>query len=252
VNNADFVFSFDGLSLELTDISNLSGIRLWEVSSGGVSVATSDLKTFLITLDDGALYSISLKVTVGTTIYTSSVEILAEAEELFLYQTITQIVLSLLPSGTPISEVQLQQGKYKWQAILAKGLKIPEQYTHNELKWPYLANLLIGYLLVRDLIIQSINQLLLATGSGGEVKKIVTGPAEVEYHGSDSSLTKLLGKDGALDLFQNQICAIAARLGIHISGCEYVTVIPLQVMYNSDRSYEHKYPRAPELLPKIK
>ncbi len=42
-----------------------------------------------------------------------------------------------------------------------------------------------------------------------------------------------------------QICSLANRLAVHVSGCSNNVVVPIKVIRASDYSYENQYPITP-------
>ncbi len=146
--------------------------------------------------------------------------------------------------------------KEKWQHLLYSGLDIAEDSITNENAWPYLGNLLISYLIVRDLVYKSLNVTALSAGEGsgaegltGGIKKIETGPVNVERHDGGVTIAKLydslFNKTGLWEEIQLQICGIASKVGVHITGCKGVVIVPLKVIRGSDYSYEDQYPITP-------
>jgi hypothetical protein len=152
--------------------------------------------------------------------------------EIYLIQWIREKVNDLTPEGFSFMDQWFLRTKQKWQKRLAAGLGIPLSDIFDERLWPPLANQLIAYLIVRDLIYVAINQLLLSTGSGGEVRSVKTGPTEVEHQGSDGSLKSFVSSDGIPHLYRAEVCGLASSLGIHLKDCKSKNVRIPKVLYN--------------------
>jgi len=165
-----------------------------------------------------------------------------------------------------ISPITLEEPAFlifteKWQNLLYEGLNITPTSITTEADWPYLGNLLISYLVVRDLVYKSLNVTALsasqgsgATGLAGGIKKIETGPVNAERHDGGVSMAKLyeslFNKEGLWEELQLQICGIASKLNIHVTGCKEIVNIPIKVIRGSDYSYEDQYPITPATLEK--
>jgi hypothetical protein len=178
---------------------------------------------------------------VPISLHTTELRLVTLNGEVTIHQTIREVLESLLPEGWSYTDSWFNLNKAKWQGMLATGLRIPKNNTYNELFWPNLANTLIGYLLVRDLITQSLNQMLLSVGSGGSTKSIKTGPTEVQYHDMGRVLQNLFSKGGLFELYQTQLCSIARVLKIHINGCDPNTPMPPRVLYSTSKAYINPY-----------
>lgn len=144
----------------------------------------------------------------------------------------------------------------KWQLYIqplvnrSRGNEIPIEEYNNELYYEGLENQLIMELAVFDFLNVEISKLLTLTGEylkeinstkeseegdpdnprGEAIKKIVTGPTEIEYFDkiseSISSLykgyTQALKPGGILDELRNNLCTLAARLDIYLPFCSLI------------------------------
>jgi len=52
-------------------------------------------------------------------------------------------------------------------------------------------------------------------------------------------------REGLWEEIQSQICSLANRLAVHISGCKDKPIIPMKVIRASDYSYQDQYPITP-------
>lgn len=148
----------------------------------------------------------------------------------------------------------------KWQLYLQPLVNhcIPLQEYNNEMYYEALENQLIMELAAYDFMsvqvvnmvkaqAQSILENNTTSSSGGseppdgyqgDVKKIQTGPTQVEYFNlnedeSDlaSNIIKALGPGGLLDMMKENLCMLAGRLDIYLPICERPTrvVVPKAV-----------------------
>lgn len=148
----------------------------------------------------------------------------------------------------------------KWQLYLQPLVNhcIPLQDYNNEMYYEALENQLIMELAAYDFMsvqvanmvkaqAQSILENNTTSSSGGseppdgyqgDVKKIQTGPTQVEYFNSNedesdlaSNIIKALGPGGLLDMMKENLCMLAGRLDIYLPICERPTrvVVPKAV-----------------------
>lgn len=148
----------------------------------------------------------------------------------------------------------------KWQLYLQPLVNhcIPLQEYNNEMYYEALENQLIMELAAYDFMsvqvanmvkaqAQSILENNTTSSSGGseppdgyqgDVKKIQTGPTQVEYFNPNedesdlaSNIIKALGPGGLLDMMKDNLCMLAGRLDIYLPICERPTrvVVPKAV-----------------------
>lgn len=148
----------------------------------------------------------------------------------------------------------------KWQLYLQPLVNhcIPLQEYNNEMYYEALENQLIMELAAYDFMsvqvanmvkaqAQSILENNTTSSSGGsepsdgyqgDVKKIQTGPTQVEYFNPNedesdlaSNIIKALGPGGLLDMMKENLCMLAVRLDIYLPICERPTrvVVPKAV-----------------------
>lgn len=137
----------------------------------------------------------------------------------------------------------------KWQLYLQPLVNhcIPLQEYNNEMYYEALENQLIMELAAYDFMsvqvanmvkaqAQSILENNTTSSSGGsepsdgyqgDVKKIQTGPTQVEYFNPNedesdlaSNIIKALGPGGLLDMMKENLCMLAGRLDIYLPICE--------------------------------
>lgn len=148
----------------------------------------------------------------------------------------------------------------KWQLYLQPLVNhcIPLREYNNEMYYEALENQLIMELAAYDFMsvqvanmvkaqAQSILENNTTSSSGGseppdgyqgDVKKIQTGPTQVEYFNPNedesdlaSNIIKALGPGGLLDMMKENLCMLAGRLDIYLPICERPTrvVVPKAV-----------------------
>lgn len=167
-----------------------------------------------------------------------------------------------------ISSSVKQQFIEKWQLYIQPLVnhKIPIEQYNNELYYEALENQLIMELAAYDLMILNITNVINSTSKtiingnskydlpcnsesvisssqnstttsddGGKVKKIVTGPTEVEYFDESesekdfiSNITKATQPGGFIDILRQSLCMLAERLDIYLPICDkqYKVVVP--------------------------
>lgn len=150
-----------------------------------------------------------------------------------------------------------QQFIEKWQLYIQPLVnhEIPVEDFNNELYYEALENQLIMELAAYDYMILNIQNVINATSqtiikdnsqssgsssdtssaSEGSIKKIVTGPTEVEYFNDTesekdfiSNITKATQPGGFIDILKQNLCMLAGRLDIYLPICENQTrvVVP--------------------------
>lgn len=159
-----------------------------------------------------------------------------------------------------------QQFIEKWQLYIQPLVnhEIPVEDFNNELYYEALENQLIMELAAYDYMLLNIQNVINATSqtiindnsqgsecneeyssqssgsssntsSGGSIKKIVTGPTEVEYFNDTesekdfiSNITKAVQPGGFIDILKQNLCMLAGRLDIYLPICENQTrvVVP--------------------------
>ena len=146
----------------------------------------------------------------------------------------------------------------KWQLYLQPLVNhcIPLQEYNNEMYYEALENQLIMELAAYDFMsvqvanmvkaqAQSILENNTTSSSGGseppdgyqgDVKKIQTGPTQVEYFNPNedesdlaSNIIKALGPGGLLDMMKENLCMLAGRLDIYLPICERPTRVEVRL-----------------------
>lgn len=141
---------------------------------------------------------------------------------------VNQLVSDELPAGFTVSQDYLDNRLKVWQLLLWVAAKVPEESMYDIEAYSDDWKVLLSYLIVYDVlqrILLGNFVTVLDTGtedSGGGVKKIVTGPTEVEFHDTGKALAeilKALSEGGLFAQFLATACAFANKLGIKLPFC---------------------------------
>jgi len=238
---ARFNYSAVGLAVTFTD-SSTNGPTSWAWDFGDGSVDTTKNPTH--TYNGRGFFVVSLTATNsdGT----------SEAYQISIgitdldYQPLPMSIMDLIDAYVPEGLLTVGEKSTiirKWQIYLQPLLDPEIDTTHmfDEFYWPPLANELIAELSALDLIIQAVNNLIItsaseSSGSGsgtepdpGTIKKVKTGPAEVEFmpsteahEASSKTVSNLAKPGGALDMLKGQICMISKRLRVFLPICSEI------------------------------
>lgn len=257
---AYFGYSKEGLQVSFNNLSLKSPTSYsWDFGDGS---AISTVKNPVHTYADTGFYSVTLIVsnadgdsdplslTIG--VGDNSDMINASILELVDYY-IPSLLLGETNATEKVSFIN------RWQLYLQPLIEVPytvdENETHNEFKWPGLANVLIAQLVSYDIILQGANQFLSSTSRAGgtesdsgseeevapqQIKSIETGPARTEWYQNkntiaDSEAIKNIGDafsstmraGGALDQLKESICQQASRLRIYLPICGQLAHSPV-------------------------
>ena len=164
----------------------------------------------------------------------------------------------------------------KWQLYLQPLVNhtIPLEEYSNELYYEALENQLIMELAAYDFLSLSLANAIKATSvsivgstledndgndepssdisTTSRVKKITTGPTEVEYFDSsdtDSNVIKSLQSSGVVEMLKQNLCMLAERLDIYLPICRYKydTVVPKVVNRRKPKPLDGPDPSYPIL-----
>jgi PKD repeat protein len=134
-----------------------------------------------------------------------------------------------IPSSLSVNE-ELKDGTIaQWQLYIQPLVypEIPYSLVFDETAYPPLANVLIAYLsaysiLESEAIKSTISDLTSnSSGSTGNIKKITTGPSEVEFQNDSQVAVAIFGKngDGMISQLVKEICTLSHRLDISLPMC---------------------------------
>ena len=247
----DFNYTTVGLEVTFTNLS--TGVPegytyLWDFGDGTSSKELSPVheypksgfyKTSLSVLNEASMViskreqSISVSDRVKTH--------LSDSIYVLINTYIPESIFGYVPIGVKKQFIE------KWQLYIQPLVNhfIPVEEYANEMYYEALENQLIMELSAYDFMVTEISNMLKIIGakaagyssdnnssttspgiSGGSIKKITTGPTEVEYFDSGSSisdelssLTKFLQSDGVIDTIKQNICMLSSRLEIYLPIC---------------------------------
>lgn len=149
---------------------------------------------------------------------------------------IYQLVQSNLPAGFTVTNDYVDTRLKYWRALLYESADIDEADKFNDNAWTALPKadewaILMSYCITYDIYLLILTGNFISTAGsneessegGGQVKKIITGPTEVEFHNNTESLASILklitGPAGLFDQFMSLACAFATRLGVKLPFC---------------------------------
>lgn len=152
------------------------------------------------------------------------------------YVPFIDLVANEQPPGLAIPVSYTTLKAMEWRIYLQKAITPPilDIDIQNEAAWPFLINTLIAKLVVFDFILKSVKSLMvnsIASDLGGaNIKKITTGPTDVEYLDVFASLIKFLtsGAHGSpLDNLAIDICQLAKRVRVYLPLCNNPNTDPI-------------------------
>lgn len=160
--------------------------------------------------------------------------------------SINQLVEDNLPAGFSVSQDYIDRRLEVWQLLLYKAAEIPADYMTDITVWSNEWRIVLAYCIIYDIYMKIISGNILFGGSssdnegistGKDVKKITTGPTEVEYFNTKESWAELmkfwLQPGGLLELFFAQACMAAATVGVKLPFCaaRNITMGPVVVTF---------------------
>lgn len=166
-----------------------------------------------------------------------------------------------------VSLKEKQQFIEKWQLYIQPLVnhEIPIEEFNNELYYEALENQLIMELAAYDYMVVQISLMVGATaesvkdsnstsssesesessessGGSGEVKRIQTGPTEVEFFNdtdseskTSSNVIKAMQPGGVIDILKQNLCMLAERLSIYLPICRTVKKVVVPKVVNHRR-----------------
>jgi len=247
---ANFIVQTNGREISFLDISlNHPTTWLWRFGDGMFSREQNPTHTF----ENDGFYTITLRAFNHDGLGTVVRQIGVSQYGVMLNQSILEIVQSLIPITLTIPISTIQTLIQKWQLFFYPLVTpaVESINIYNEFAYPALVNQLIAYLVIYDLIINGANSYLLGlsqgtSGSGvQEVKKITTGPSDVEWFAGSKTWMDIFTEGGLFDNIKAQLCSIAASLNIWLYMCPKpgLPTKPPQVYYGSKPHFKHHHRR---------
>lgn len=221
---ANFLISPNLLTVSFTDISTGTPTSWsWDFGDSTAAVTTQNAPHTYAT---AGTYVTKLTVTnADGTSYMQRQLVVASTP--ILPVTLKQFVNIKLPSGITFNEEYKDAYIAQWQLFI-QPLVTPDVSSadvFNETAYPPLANALIAYLAAYSLLLDVASGAGTAGAAGGSnganglVKKIVTGPSEVEFQDTNNAQKVFYGKDGLLTALSKELCTLASRLMIKLPMC---------------------------------
>jgi PKD repeat protein len=250
-----YISSSVGLSLKLKNLSEdipsdiVFADFIWDLGDG--SLITGQPKDYKHTYTASGTYKVVLSIQgdVSGTVKTFSCEkwiIVTDTSITHLPESIYSLIDIYIPKSIfgSMSADEKQLYIQKWQLYLQPLVnhEIPIDQFDNEDFYEALENQLIMQLAVYEWMVNYVQTALTSqassltttseassggtTTTSGGIKKIVTGPTEVEYFDSGTSTTEAASKalasikpGGVLDLVKANLCMLAERLEIYLPIC---------------------------------
>lgn len=151
-----------------------------------------------------------------------------------LGQTISQLVEDQLPAGFVVSPEFVARRLMVNQLLIHEAANVSEVDAYTLDRYTDSWKVLLSYLIVYDVLNRILTGAFVTTvgdttqegeesEGGGAVKKIVTGPTEVEFHDTIKSLGDLMksltSEGGMFSQFLTMACGLASKLGIQLPFC---------------------------------
>ena len=165
--------------------------------------------------------------------------------------TLNYQVSSLLPSTLSLKYDQFNLFRTKWQQIIGPNiLEDPSEYTY-EFNYPIEYNILIAHLIVRDILIKSGNDFMMALFEGsvfsrteispsgiiGAIKNLKTGPIEAEWFDGSGVIKEIFKNNGTFDTINSVCCTLASNLGISLGFCKDIKTSIIPMVFKKTDSY---------------
>lgn len=262
----DFSYTTVGLAVTFSNVSleiPVGSTYHWDFGDNNTSIVENPVHQYA----KCGTYEVSLSIkspdnqTVGSSIQTIVVTDLVKTH---LSGSIYDLIDIYLPVDL-VGVVPLSTKKVfieKWQLYIQPLVNhcIPIEYYNNELYYEALENQLIMELAAYDYTVNEVMNLSKAlahtiiennssnqgtsdTEGNNSIKKIATGPTEVEYFDSSSSdseisvaITKATQPGGILDILKQNLCMLAGRLEIYLPICDRPTSVVVPRVVNRRRS----------------
>jgi hypothetical protein len=166
-------------------------------------------------------------------------------------ETIEAYLRSELPGSVTLTEDFRNQKIIYWRKLLQTAFSISDANLNIESAWPTLVNALIAKLVVYDALMLATKGSFLAflggdytssTEAGGPVKKIETGPSNVEFYSTADGLKSMLQLNAQgvspLDTLTSDLCGLSNYLGVKLYMCKGNDIkITPRVFQNPDWDY---------------
>lgn len=167
-------------------------------------------------------------------------------------QSIEAYLNSELPANLTLTMDFRNQRIMFWRQILQSAFNISDANLNVESAWPDLVNALLAKLVVYDaLMLASIGSFVQFLGGdytstetigGGGVKRVTTGPTEVEYFDTAQSARQAFsattGQISQFEALKEGLCGLSSYLGVKLHMCpDSKQIIVPQYHQNPDWDY---------------
>lgn len=266
MNNLDFQYRIEGLEVSFTVTSKVpaKAIFSWDFGDGKDAY---NIRQPSHTYEKSGFYTVTLTVETSDGSYNEEVQrivVISTLVRTHLTDSIYNLINEYIPKDLSGPMTNDQKSLYinKWQLYIhplvdrPRGFEIPVEHYNDELYYEGLENQLIMELAAWEYLHIKILNLLTSAGQymseitstgstddenfegtrGDRVKRIQTGPTEVEYYDTLSDSTAALFKaysqaikpGGILDELRKNLCALALRLNIFLPFCDqpYDSIVP--------------------------
>lgn len=143
---------------------------------------------------------------------------------------IASLVEFLKPGGFTIDDNYVLTSKTYWQEFLKDALipSVSGDDVYDESNWELLPKYLIAMLIIKSALLRELKASYAKASQGDAseeplVKRIVTGPTEVEYQDTGKLLDSLFKSSGnspsAYQELCGDICGLGSKLGVKLPGC---------------------------------
>lgn len=269
-DNLDFQFLVKGLEVSFRIIGKVPEKVKFSWDFGDFT-DTSDLANPKHIYSERGFYTISLtlKTEDGSSSKTfSKLLVLSDLVKTRLSDSIYNLINNYIPKEIRKKITSEEKTAYinKWQLYIqplvnrTEGNEIPLEYYNDELFYEGLENQLIVELAAWDFLNIELSNILISTGRyvrevhtekgptegdeegirGDRVKKITTGPTEVEYFDVTteasssifSTYIKALQPGGIVEQLKKNLCTLAQRLNIYLPFCDSVNQVVVPKVVN--------------------
>ena len=262
----DFLCKVDGLQVTFQILSKIptNSVVSWDFGDGTDAYNVSKTTH---SYEEMGIYPVTVTVETSEGTYGegSQVLMLSTVTKTHLTDSIYNLINEYIPSEISSGMSSSQKSVYinKWQLYIQplvnrpRGHEIPLEEYNNELYYEGLENQLIMELAAFEYLNKTIIDLIIGAGEylrrlvqvsstedgddyentrGDRVKRITTGPTEVEYYDTTSDSISSLYKNyldalkpgGVIDELRKNLCMLADRLEIFLPFCtpDYQLVVP--------------------------
>lgn len=269
MTDLDFQYTVEGLDVSFSVTSKVPAKAIFNWDFGDDKEAYNQ-RNPSHSYEKSGFYTVTLTVETADGSYKGEgqkVLIISSITKTHLTDSIYNLINEFIPHELSGPMTNSQKSLYinKWQLYIAplvnrpRGLEIPLEHYNDELYYEGLENQLVMELAAWDYLNVKILNILTGTGQylrdltmegttedegfegtrGDRVKRIQTGPTEVEYYDSLSEATSTLFKaysqavqpGGVMDELRKNLCMLASRLSIYLPFCSqsYHPTVPYVV-----------------------